>query len=134
MAKIGVVAATGGTGRHVLEQAVAEGHDVTAVVRDPGRLATAVPAVRADLAVADPAALVSAFSGASAVLSCFGPRSRDDAGIVTPGTRVIIEAMREADVRRLVVISAAPSGPSPPRPIRIRRPMILATGSSCGPC
>ena len=118
MAKISVVAATGGTGRQVLEQAVAQGHDVTAVVRDPGRLAVAVPAVRADLTVADPAALASAFAGAGAVLSCLGPRSRTDAGIAAQGTRVVVEAMREAGVRRLVVISAAPVGtvPSPARP------------------
>ncbi|HEU5279793.1 MAG TPA: NAD(P)H-binding protein [Gaiellaceae bacterium] len=40
-----IVAATGGIGRHLLEQAVAGGHRVTAVVRDPARLARQTGAV-----------------------------------------------------------------------------------------
>jgi len=36
--KLTIFAATGGIGRHVLEQAIAAGHDVTAVVRDPAKL------------------------------------------------------------------------------------------------
>ena len=36
--KLTIVAATGGIGRHLLDQAVAAGHDVTAVVRNPDRL------------------------------------------------------------------------------------------------
>ena len=34
--KLTITAATGGVGRELLEQAVAAGHDVTAVVRNPG--------------------------------------------------------------------------------------------------
>ncbi|MBO0772059.1 MAG: NAD(P)H-binding protein, partial [Actinobacteria bacterium] len=36
--KLAIIAATGGVGRELLQQAVAAGHDVTAVVRNPGRL------------------------------------------------------------------------------------------------
>jgi putative NADH-flavin reductase len=36
--KLTIVAATGGVGRELLEQAVAAGHDVTAVVRNPAKL------------------------------------------------------------------------------------------------
>ena len=90
--KLTIFAATGGIGRHVLEQAVAAGHDVTAVVRDPNKLAgEAVRIVTADLAAADPAALES---------------------------RAIVQAMQATGVRRIVVVSAAPIGtvPSPARP------------------
>jgi uncharacterized protein YbjT (DUF2867 family) len=38
--KILLFGATGPTGSHVLEQALAKGHIVTAFVREPGRLAT----------------------------------------------------------------------------------------------
>jgi putative NADH-flavin reductase len=119
--KLTVVAATGGIGRQVLTQAVAAGHDVTAVVRNPQRLAgSAVPVrvVTADLADPDPAALESAVSGADAVLSGLGPRSLAEAGIVAPGTRAIVAAMRATGVRRIVAVSAAPIGtvPSPARP------------------
>jgi len=38
--KLTIIAATGGVGAELLEQAVAAGHDVTAVVRNPGKLVT----------------------------------------------------------------------------------------------
>jgi hypothetical protein len=51
------IAATGGVGRELLEQAVAAGHDVTAVVRNPGKLSREVRAVTSDLTAPDPAVL-----------------------------------------------------------------------------
>jgi putative NADH-flavin reductase len=91
---------------------------VTAVVRNPTNLSSAVRVVTADLAAADPAALQSAVADADAVLSGLGPRSRADAGIASHGTRAIVGAMHVTGVRRLVVVSAAPIGtvPSPGRP------------------
>jgi putative NADH-flavin reductase len=123
--KLTIFAATGRIGRHVLEQAGAAGHDVTAVVRNPARLAGAdadVRVVTADLADPDPEALKtalhSAVEGADAVLSGLGPRSQSEAGITAPGTRAIVDAMKATDVRRIVVVSAAPLStvPSPARP------------------
>jgi putative NADH-flavin reductase len=116
--KLTIVAATGGIGRQALEQALAAGHDVTAVVRDPSRLSSAVRTVATDLAAADPVALESAVAGADAVLSALGPRSASDAGIASRGTRAIVAAMHATGVRRIVVVSAAPIStvPSPGRP------------------
>jgi uncharacterized protein YbjT (DUF2867 family) len=123
--RLTIFAATGGTGRHLLEQAVAAGHDVTAAVRDPSKLPPGPRAVTADLAAPDPAALASAVQGADAVLSALGARSASDArgGIVSGGTRAIVGAMQAAGVRRLVAISAAPvaTQPSPGRPHPPRR-------------
>jgi putative NADH-flavin reductase len=120
--RLTIFAATGGIGRHILEQAVAAGHDVTAVVRNPQSLAGQTGRVRvvtADLAAADPAVLTSAVNGADAVLSGLGPRNpRSDAGITSRGTRAIVAAMQATGVRRIVVVSAAPVGTvaSPGRP------------------
>src|SRR5690242_9848331 len=116
--KLTIVAATGGIGRHLLDQALAAGHDVTAVVRDPARLSREVRAVAVDLTDPDPAALESAVSGADAVLSGLGPRSRADAGVTARGTRAVVDAMHATGVRRIVAVSAAPVGtvPSPGRP------------------
>lgn len=116
--KLTIFAATGGVGRQLLEQAVAAGHDVTAVIRNPKRLSSDVPSVTADLAAADPGALEAAVAGADAVLSGLGPRPASEAGIASRGTRTIVEAMRATDVRRIVVVSAAPIAtvPSPGRP------------------
>lgn len=116
--KLTIFAATGGIGRQALAQAVASGHDVTAVVRNPGKLSEKTHAVAADLAAPDPAALRTAIGGADAVLSGLGPRPLSEAGITSRGTRAIIQAMRASGVRRIVAVSAAPIGtvPSPGAP------------------
>ncbi|THV26224.1 NAD(P)-dependent oxidoreductase [Glycomyces paridis] len=105
-----VIAATGATGRLVLEQARAAGHEVVAVVRSPERLPAGVEAVRSDLSDPDPAALAAAFKGADAVVSALGATGRGTAGVATTGTGAVLDAMREAGVGRLVVLSAAPIG------------------------
>src|SRR5512132_787406 len=133
--KLTIFAATGGIGQQALEQALAAGHDVTAVVRNPNKLAgEAVRIVTADLAAADPAALESAVAGADAVLSGLGPRSTSETGIASQGTRAIVQAMQATGARRIVVVSAAPIATIPssgrPKPPGTTR----ATGSSCGTC
>jgi uncharacterized protein YbjT (DUF2867 family) len=118
--KLSIFAATGGIGRHLVDQAVTAGHDVTAVARNPASLPAQVRPVTADLATAEPAALASAVEGADAVLSALGPRSKAEYGIASKGTRAIVGAMQAAGARRLVVVSAAPVGtvasPRRPRP------------------
>ena len=120
--KLTVVAATGRIGRQVLDQALAAGHDVPAVARNPAALPGPVRAVAADLAVADPSALEPAVAGADAVLSGLGPRSRSDAGIASVGTRTVVLAMQATGVRRIVAVSAAPvatvASPGRPHPPR----------------
>lgn len=116
--KLTIFAATGGIGRQLVEQAIAAGHDVTAVVRNPKKLTREVRVVIADLATPDRAALESAVKGADAVLSGLGARSASEAGVAWWGTQAIVEAMKATGVRRIVVVSAAPIGtvPSPGRP------------------
>lgn len=120
--KLTIFAATGGVGRHVLEQAVAAGHDVTAVVRNPKALSRPVRTVTADLAAPGPVALQAAVAGADAVLSGLGPRSNAERGIASAGTRAIVDAMTATGVRRVVVVSVAgiltiptPGRPNPPK-------------------
>jgi len=120
--KLTIFAATGGIGHQALEQAVAAGHDVTAVVRNPGKLSRQVRVVKADLTTADAEALAPAVDGADAVLSGLGPRSKAEYGVVTRGTRAITGAMQATGARRIVVVSAAPVGtvasrgrPNPPK-------------------
>jgi uncharacterized protein YbjT (DUF2867 family) len=116
--KLTIFAATGGIGRQLLEQAIAAGHDVTAVVRNPDKLTQDVHTVIADLAAADPAVLDAAVAGADAVLSGLGPRSKSDIGIVSQGITAIVAAMQATGIRRIVAVSAAPVGTvaSPGRP------------------
>jgi putative NADH-flavin reductase len=120
--KLTIIAATGGVGRELLQQAVAAGHDVTAVVRNPAKLSRPVRAITTDMTAPDQVALESAIAGADAVLSGLGPHSNSDAGIASQGTRAIVAAMKTTGVRRIVAVSAAPvstvpsrSRPSPPK-------------------
>jgi putative NADH-flavin reductase len=116
--KLTIFAATGRIGRLMLEQAVADGHDVTAVARHPETLPAGIRTVTADLSRPDRTTLDAAVDGADAVLSGLGPRKRSETGIASRGTRAIVEAMQAREVRRIVVVSAAPIGTvaSPGRP------------------
>jgi putative NADH-flavin reductase len=120
--KLTIIAATGGVGREILQQALASDQDVTAVVRNPGKLSRDVRTVKADMSAPDPTALESAIGGADAVLSGLGPYSNANAGIASQGIRAVVAAMKATGVRRIVAVSAAPvatvptpSRPSPPR-------------------
>jgi putative NADH-flavin reductase len=117
--RLTIVAATGGIGSQLLHQALAAGHEVTAVVRDPRRLPDVpVRVVADDLAAPDPARLVAALEGADAVLSGLGARSGAQAGVASRGTQALVQAAGATGVRRIVVVSAASVGtvPSPGRP------------------
>jgi putative NADH-flavin reductase len=104
--KLALLGATGGVGREVLNQAVAAGHLVTAVVRNPAKLPAHVGVVRQDLANPNTEVLADALRDAEAVISAVGPSRTAQAGIVAPATAAIAHAMDCARVRRLVVISA----------------------------
>jgi len=116
--KLSIFAATGGIGRQLVEQALSAAHEVTAVVRNPSYDDPRVRVVTADLAQADPVVLESAVDGADAVLSGLGARTKAEAGVAWRGTDSIVRAMQATEVRRVVVVSAAPIGtvPSPARP------------------
>ncbi|MDR7274315.1 NAD(P)-dependent oxidoreductase [Catenuloplanes atrovinosus] len=104
--KITVLGATGGTGTHVLRQARAAGHDVTAVVRDPARLPDLPGLTVATATVTDPDAIGGAISGRDAVVSALGPRGlRAPTTICADGAAAAVAAMRRHGVRRLVVVS-----------------------------
>ncbi|WP_366942274.1 NAD(P)H-binding protein [Amycolatopsis sp.] len=78
--KLAVFAATGRTGRHVVDQAVTAGHEVTAIARHPVGLPARVRTVTADLSMPDPPVLESALVGTDAVLSALGPRNSAEYG------------------------------------------------------
>ncbi|MEU9053180.1 SDR family oxidoreductase [Streptomyces sp. NPDC048384] len=112
--KLTVFGATGGIGKEIVRQALDAGHEVTAVVRDPARLPLAgdrLEVFRADLT--DPGALRPAVAGRDAVLSGLGARGRKDAGVAARLTRTVLAALEAEQVRRLLVVSAAPVGPAP---------------------
>lgn len=104
MMKIVVFGASGRTGRLVVEQALAAGHEVTAVVRDPGKLAIADEALRVVQGAADqPDTIGAAVLGAQAVISAVGSGK----GTLTALAQNLVPAMSAAGVHRLVSLVGA---------------------------
>ncbi len=123
MMNILVIGATRGTGRQVMRQALAAGHTVTALVRDPARVNMRderLSVVRGD--VMESATLTSAMAGCDAVLSSLGVTSayRKPTTLYSEGMRTIIQAMRSAGVTRLIAVTAAPLGPDEDDTLRSR--------------
>jgi putative NADH-flavin reductase len=120
--RLTIFGATGGTGTCLTEQALAAGHEVTAVVRDPARLTVRQsPAFTARLQVStadimDPAAIIGAVAGADAVLTAIGPSGTGVTTVSQGSVRSIIAAMQKAGARRLLTVSGsivADEGESP---------------------
>ncbi len=108
--RLTVLGGTGRIGRLVVEQALAAGHDVTILVRDPLKLGPLAERVRVvPGSVSEPDAVRDAVSGAEAVISALGPdgNTADQVVALRDGMRTVIEAMRDTGVRRIVNLSGA---------------------------
>src|SRR6476646_4466173 len=87
--KMTVFGATGGIGGHVVRQALAAGHHVTAVVRDPARFDMSHPALEVATVpdLTDPTWLRAALDGRDVAISGVGPRGRKDGPVASGTTR-----------------------------------------------
>ncbi|HUY45923.1 MAG TPA: NAD(P)H-binding protein [Streptosporangiaceae bacterium] len=117
---LAVFGGTGGTGTHLIRQALDRGHHVAALARRPEAMRLAHPrlrVVRGDVVV--PGAADPVVEGADAVLSALGIGYRRHATTVySAGTGNILAAMGRAQVRRLLVVSTSSlSVPDPGRPV-----------------
>lgn len=103
-----VAGATGATGRLVVEQAIEDGHEVTALVRDASRFtgSESVHLIEADVVSGGGVDLPQS---ADVVISALGKRSAKDRDpVCESGVRHLLAAMKQAGLSRIVVISAAP--------------------------
>ena len=107
--KIIVFGATGGTGRHVVQQALAEGFEVTAFVRNPAKLAAAHEKLRVVQGDAfDRDQVSAAIAGHDAVVSCLGSsRGVKKSTELTEMTRCIVRGMVQHQVKRIVYTASA---------------------------
>ena len=98
-----VLGATGRTGRLVVEQALAAGHTVTALVRSPEKLAVRNPNLHVVVGQAtDPSAVARVLDGADALISTLGGAG----SVVSDSTRAIVETAHKAGVSRVVLLSS----------------------------
>jgi putative NADH-flavin reductase len=106
--KIIVFGATGGTGKLIVSQALAKGHSVTVLVRNPEGLPQDphLRVIQGD--VFDFATVVDAVRGHRAVLSALGARGRKKAdAVLAQAIANILEGMRQEYVTRLIVLGAS---------------------------
>lgn len=109
--RITVFGASGSVGRHVVEQALAAGHEVTAFTRDSGNITVRHPRLEVTQGDAtDLAAVQDAVAGRDAVVVALGAGRQ--AGIREIGTRTVITAMEQAGVKRLICQSTMGAGDS----------------------
>ena len=109
--KIAIIGATGYVGSKLLAEALARGHQVTALVSRPERVEAhaGVTAQKAD--VMNPSALATQLQGYDAVISAFSGHAHGDKtyDYYVQGIQSIIAAAKRAEVKRLLVVGGAGS-------------------------
>ncbi len=106
-----VFGATGTVGRHLVEQALEQGHRVTAFARHADRLELqngSLTKVAGD--VLDPAAVDAALEGQDAVMITLGAGRKG--GVRAEGTKNVIAAMQRRGLSRLICQSTLGAGDS----------------------
>jgi putative NADH-flavin reductase len=125
-----VLGATGRTGQEVLTQALQQGHDVTALVRDADKLEA--DHKRLDVRVGDvteDAAIEEALVGQDAVLSTLGARGVGElfgTNLITRTAEALVPSMEAGNVRRLIFLSALGVGESAAYAARVQR-IVMGT-------
>ena len=112
--KVLIIGATGGTGRQLVAQALASGHEVTALVRNPAKIHIRherLRVVQGD--ILDFESVERAVAGQEAVLSSLGTKSLfRRMKIFSKGRSNLLRAMTKHDVSRLICIIGIGAGDS----------------------
>ena len=107
--KIAIFGATGKVGRHLVDQALERGDEVTAFARDASKLATRrherLKVVQGD--VLNPKDVEQAVVNTHAVLSTIGYTKTSPKDVLSEGIKNIVAAMNKHGVRRLVSLTGA---------------------------
>lgn len=108
--KLLVLGATGRTGRLLVHQAMQDGHHVTAMARHTDMLADTAHG-NSSLTlhpgdVRDPDAVTAAAAGQHAAISVISTPARNPGRLYSQGTRNIVRALEDQQVRRFVCVSS----------------------------
>jgi len=104
--KVLVLGAAGVTGRHIVEQGIARGHEITAFVRDAAQSRTFPNQVHAIVGDAlDQEAVERGVAGEDAVVYALGSKKTGPTTLFSDSTRLMIQAMEKQKVKRLVCIT-----------------------------
>ena len=109
-----IFGASGRTGREIVNQALEQGHEVTAFVRDPKKLTikNSLHIIEGD-ALLNQSSVAQALSGQDAIICALGRgNSFKSAGLIAGSMATIVPEAKKQDVRRLILISALGVGES----------------------
>lgn len=108
---IALIGATGFVGSALLDEALRRRHRVTALARQPQKLAARAGLTVVSADVLDPAQVAAAVEGADAVLSAYNPGWQTAAlyDVYLQGTRAILDGVRRAGGPRLLIVGGAGS-------------------------
>jgi uncharacterized protein len=112
--KIVLFGATGTIGSRIVREALARGHDVTAVIRDPAGIPAGGDHVGAEQGdVTNAADVARVAHGAGAIVSAVAPSGGQPLSMLTDAARTLIAGARTAGVKRLVIVGGAGSLETP---------------------
>ena len=104
--KVAVIGASRGVGRHIVEQSLARGHEVTAAVRNPADVTLRHERLWTVACDALDSAAVSAVVQEQDVVFCaLGTPSRGPTTLYSSAAENVLAGMRQHGVRRLVFLS-----------------------------
>ena len=102
--KVALYGATGAAGSRILKELVSRGHHVTAIVRDPAKLAPSGATVRVKQGdLSDSKSIAAAIGDVEAVISAYGPPKNDLEALVGVTERQVEALKGKAGVRLIVV-------------------------------
>jgi uncharacterized protein len=110
--KVALIGATGFVGSQLLNEALARGHEVTAIVRRTERLPAHANLTPRQVDVMDTDALAGLLAGHEAVIAAFNPDRTVPGDVyerMVAGAKSIIAATKKSGVKRLLVVGGAGS-------------------------
>ena len=105
--KIALFGASGATGMLLTERCLAAGYEVAALLRRPAEFAYAGQVRVVEGTAFDVAAVRQTVAGADVVMSALGARSLKKEDVLERAVPLIVSAMKEAGVRRIIVLGSA---------------------------
>ena len=107
--KVIIFGATGRTGKYIVKEALAKGHDVTAFMRNElAMLNTTHPGlkkIQGDVLM--PNTVEEAIKGHDVVILAIGVNTNEPTSVLSRGTEHVVNAMQKHNIKRIICLSSA---------------------------
>jgi putative NADH-flavin reductase len=131
--KLMILGGSGRTGKPLIEQALAKGYSVQALVRNPAKLTITHPQLKIIQGDStNPGALKTALQDCQAVLSAMGPVKGSPSDLLLTTYSSLVSALEERAIRRLVVLTGAGVQAEEDRPKLVDRVFRLVLQTTAG--